>query len=513
MRVSWLTFLAVGGLVGEVTSALLPRNWSTGEPGIGYEAAAKPATKAAFGPFQNVTIPTQVATGGRPETTSTSDEPTFLTTSYMSYTKTLSLVENTAHMEGKVAMGGESASTDLISMTMVEQEAHCPNTKTVTVTITDVATETMGSVTTFTSSDEQPTFSSSAISESSPTAGSIIRIPTFTEAKTTQLAPESHSIGPGLRGWNASTFVAASTSEVYKAGSPGYEIKHAATAVPIPSMQPEFHERQVGAVVIATMNGKVVSWKNEWSGKPKSPGTSSIATKSSVPTSDIHTQEATRTIQMVRSRTHEAGAAPTSCGETGYFTINFDDLPSYSPGKDQKAAYPPIFSPYHHFFFSGGWSYGPPPAEPFAPVSNPHIGIYVPAGKKGVKARPKGEFGAGPRAAKKLFWFDAFVGHAGCDNGNSTMPCELTVTGLKYSAESDTEIPAGTSKFVIPPCIGPKHCNLTRLIFGDGFSGLSGMEIEARVGGKAVTWYVDDLKLRWHDDTCAAGIERQRSRF
>ncbi|KAF3490955.1 uncharacterized protein GIQ15_00472 [Arthroderma uncinatum] len=478
MRVPWMAYLAAGGLVGEVTSALLPRNLPSGERSIGYETVAttdarhitlhmKHATKEAFVPFQNVTVPTQTATSSHFDITSTIDEPVY-STSYISYTKTLSLVENTAHGEKKATAAGNSGATDLVSITIVEKEKYCSNLETVTITVTEVATKPI--ITT----SGRPTLSTPAVSEPSPTAGSIIRIPKFLKAQATQAAAGPHFIGPGPGGWNASTFFTVSTSDVHQTESPGYEVKHAATAVPTHPIRPRVYERHFGETITATI---------------------------------------AETSQTVQSRTGVVDTAPTSCGETGYFTINFDDLPAYSPGKNQKAAYPPIFGPYHHFFFSSGWSYGPPPTEPFAPVSNPHIGIYVPTEKKGAEARPKGEFGAGPRAANELFWFDAFTTHAGCDNGNSTKSCELTVKGLKYSTESDTEIPSGTSKFVIPPCVGLNRCNLTQIIFGDGFSGLSGMEIEARVAGKAVMWYIDDVKLRWHDDTCAAGIKRQRSRF
>lgn len=146
-------------------------------------------------------------------------------------------------------------------------------------------------------------------------------------------------------------------------------------------------------------------------------------------------------------------------------------------------------------------------------MSNPHIGIHVPTKREGEKPQSKGNFGGGPRASQKLFWFDAFSAQVGCNTGNASLSCELTVQGSKYSAESGTEIRAGVSRFTIPPCHEPKHCILTEVLFGDGFSGLSGIEIDAQMDGRATMWYIDDILLRWHDDTCAAGIERQRSRF
>ncbi|EFQ97543.1 hypothetical protein MGYG_00584 [Nannizzia gypsea CBS 118893] len=506
MRVTLSACLAIAWFAGGAFSAILPRGWPTNDHGLGREALLTPRvhdptlrmTKAAFAPFQNFTGSTQAVTSTLPFTASILDETTFLTTSAAPSTSTISLVENCYVIADKVVTGSETITP--IFKTPMASEPSCSVANTVTVTITEILSRTMESFTPASSTTKQPTLTTPTASEPSPTVGSIISIPSSIKAQVTKSATAFHSIGLGSGGWNASTFVTTLTGEAVKAGMAGYEMQHVTTKSSTLSKQSQVHERWIRDTVTATINGKVVSWKNERNGEQLS---SLVSTKSTAPiqTSGTLTSKVT------------AGATPTSCGETGFFKISFDDLPVYSPGKNQTAAFPPIFSPYHHFFFSSGWSYGPPSAGPFAPVSYPHIGIHVPTKRNGGKTQSKGIFGGGSRASQRLFWFDAFSAEVGCDNGNSTHTCELTIQGLKYSAESGTEVRAGITKFAIPPCHESKHCTLTDVLFGDGFNGLSGIEIEAQVAGRAVMWYIDDILLRWHDDTCAAGIKRQRSRF
>ncbi|KAG5205851.1 hypothetical protein GTR04_6781 [Trichophyton interdigitale] len=512
MRASLLACLAIGGLAGGAFSAILPREWPTGDFRLGREALSTTGiqhptlrmTKAAFAPFQNATASTRAAATTLPLAANIVDEPTFLTTSYMPYTSTISVVEKCHFAGKKVTTQGKEITSDAISKPLVGSEPNCPVANTVTVTITEILFGTTVLSTPTPSATKKPTLVTSTAAEPSPTIGSIISIPSSIKALTTKSATAFPSIGLGPGGWNASTIVTPSTREAIKAGMIEYEMQHSTAKPSTLSMRSQMQEGSVGDTVTATTEGNVVAWKEEWNGKQPSP---LVSAKSIAPIQTSGTGE------VALSRTTAAGATPTSCGETGVFKINFDDLPVYSPGKNQTAAFPPIFNPYHHFFFSSGWSYGPPPAEPFTPVSNPHIGIHVPTKRDGEKPQSKGEFGGGPRASQKLFWFDAFSAQVGCSTGNTSHSCELTVQGLKYSAESGTEIRAGVSRFMIPPCREPKHCILTEVLFGDGFSGLSGIEIEAQMDGRAAMWYIDDILLRWYDDTCAAGIERQRSRF
>ncbi|OJD15629.1 hypothetical protein AJ78_04121 [Emergomyces pasteurianus Ep9510] len=262
-------------------------------------------------------------------------------------------------------------------------------------------------------------------------------------------------------------------------------------------------KRQVGAMVSATINGQIVSWINKWDGG---------ALPSAPPSSG------TPIIEINRTAISTPSSIPTMCGESGEFTMDFDDLPRYSLSNNNTASFPPIFNPYNHLFFSDGWSYGPPPTEPYPPASNPHIGIYVPDKNKDNRGSPYagllsgGEFGAGPRSSLNTFWFDAYSAYFGCDNGSANTTCAVTVSAVRYSTKTNAEEAAETRKFTLPPCPGYKNCTLSPLDFGDSFRGISGLQFSASVQDKPVILFVDDIKMNWYNNTCAAGLERLRSR-
>ena len=143
---------------------------------------------------------------------------------------------------------------------------------------------------------------------------------------------------------------------------------------------------------------------------------------------------------------------------------------------------------------------------PFPPLSNPHVGILVPR-----QGRRKGGFGCGPRSQEMIYWFDVFSAYLGCGNGNGNKDCVVNVSASRYSEDSG-EVVAGNATFIIPPCRPNSKCQLTPIEFGEGFRGITDIKFEATVSDKAVTLYVDDLKLRWHDDSCEAGLRRESSR-
>ncbi|KLJ08504.1 hypothetical protein EMPG_16047 [Blastomyces silverae] len=324
---------------------------------------------------------------------------------------------------------------------------------------------------------------------------STLTLPTTAVIPTTLSAVTSKPYGPS--GWNFTNLVnatAQATGMQCISGGPNPRCSKPAIG--------SIAKRQVGVMVTATINGQIVSWVNNWDG-------GALSSPSSSTQADII--EITRTIS-------EPSSTPTRCGESGEFTMDFDDLPRFSPSINDTAPFPPIFNPYNHLFFSDGWSYGPPPTEPYPPTSNPHIGIYIPEKSEDNRGSPYagllagGEFGAGPRRSLDTFWFDAYSANFGCDNGSANTTCAVAVSAVRYSAQTKTEESAGTRRFVIPPCPGYRNCTLSPLDFGDSFRGISGLKFSASVQDKPVIFFVDDIKMNWYNNTCAAGLERLRSR-
>ncbi|MCJ1226207.1 hypothetical protein MMC12_002856 [Toensbergia leucococca] len=332
--------------------------------------------------------------------------------------------------------------------------------------------------------------------------------------------------------------------------------------------------RQVGAVVVITLDGAVVSWTNSFNGIYPPPSPVTISSIPTTPTSQTVTSTSdSETIQgysyalspslnpvpsssfttsseaipietstvaspititesllpasltqislslvttslsrylntstATRSST-AASATPKFCGDSGKFTINFDDLPHFGEAPTAND-YPPIFNPYHHLYFSQGFSYVPPPSDPFPPISPPQLGIYVvgrgsDASDDDGGAELIGELGAGPRASESEYWIDAYSAYLGCDNIGPAN-CIMTING--YNNYSDTR--NVTQTVTLPPCPGLVNCTLSLVTFADSFRNLTGLQLIATVGGRPISWYVDDLQLGWSNNTCAAGLHR-----
>ena len=122
-----------------------------------------------------------------------------------------------------------------------------------------------------------------------------------------------------------------------------------------------------------------------------------------------------------------------------------------------------------------------------------------------------GEFGAGPRARDSTYWIDAYGASMGCDN-RGPEDCIVTFSGFRYVKSVDQEVLQISTNVTVPPCPELRNCSLHPVTLGDGFTGLSGLRVVARVGDKPVIWFMDDVHLEWTNNTCAAGLQRYRHR-
>ncbi|KAF2834805.1 hypothetical protein M501DRAFT_943430 [Patellaria atrata CBS 101060] len=210
-------------------------------------------------------------------------------------------------------------------------------------------------------------------------------------------------------------------------------------------------------------------------------------------------------------------ATPSSCGESGNFTLNWDDEPVWTPSDPGSVLIPPVFSPYHHLFFSHGYGYVPPPEDPFFAVSEPRMLVFTGTKSNGTTDGPDhagiipGEIGAGPRNELDAFWFDAYSIWMGCENAGPAS-CTVRLTGYVWDSSMGQEKMVTEQMATIPPCIGLRDCHLSKINLNDNFRALTGVKFEAAVLGAPVTFYADDFAAAWWNNGCAAGLERQRSR-
>ncbi|KAI4272691.1 MAG: hypothetical protein LQ337_005125 [Flavoplaca oasis] len=357
----------------------------------------------------------------------------------------------------------------------------------------------------------------------------------------------------GNNGWNATA------TTLHALSSSGHE------TAPTSIAARRVHPRQVGALVTATINGVVVTWTNVWAGDPVKTESSALSTIQSYMNRalEVHAVRAiecplttslngrgegdltdlwyvapeppvvpsytwnanpeiavSTTMLSVEPTPTFANASQTSpgistpestCGaDTGRFTIDFDDLPQFSPDASTTDV-PPIFNPYRKLYFNGGFGYVPPPDDPFAPISPPQLAVYNyyndPTSSQSVNAglQLRGELGAGPRVLDNAYWIDAHSAWVGCANGGPT-DCRIELIGLDAF---DTAI--ATQRLLQPPCPGLVDCTLAQITFSEDFRNLAGLQILAYVDETPVTFYMDDLSLGWSNNTCEAQIERSSS--
>ncbi|GAB1739727.1 hypothetical protein NU219Hw_g4667t1 [Hortaea werneckii] len=208
---------------------------------------------------------------------------------------------------------------------------------------------------------------------------------------------------------------------------------------------------------------------------------------------------------------------PSTCGEHGNFTLDFDTLPNFVPNNQNSTDItqaPPVPNPYHHLIFSDGFVYGPSPKVPYIPSSQPKLAVFL-ANASGVTARPRsstmesGEVGDGPYESASAFWFNAYSAFFGCDSPDG---CTMVFTGYTYSADAKDEVPSYSQNATIPACptltSSNASCQLQRVDFPSAFRGLSGLRMQAFSGNEERMFFLDDLALGWTNNDCEAGMAR-----
>ncbi|OAP58937.1 hypothetical protein AYL99_06234 [Fonsecaea erecta] len=316
----------------------------------------------------------------------------------------------------------------------------------------------------------------------------------------------------------ATTVVSVTASDGYDASSPSNEA---------------LDKRQTCVWISATIGGQEVGWCNNWAGGSTLTFTSweTTTTPSYIPgigpitkpgTTSTDSAGGSVTIQTSTNwaSTPPPAATPSACGQTGPFQIGFDDLPVFSTTDNNTADFPPIFNPYEHFFWGNGWTYVPPPTEPFPPQSGNRLAQFIPSlnntvdGSPDAGSIPPSSFGAGPRNYDNNYWFSASSAYVGCDNGsrNLSQICDFVATAYQWDNITQTEVVVATQHFRIPPCPDFTKCQLTEIDFNYLFYKMSTLSFYANVQGQVSQFWIDSIDMNWYNNTCAAGLARLQSR-
>jgi hypothetical protein len=229
----------------------------------------------------------------------------------------------------------------------------------------------------------------------------------------------------------------------------------------------------------------------------------------------------TRVITAVESATPSRAATsvveapgPSSCGESGNFTLNFDDT-VVGPNESHILAVNGLANPYHHLFYANGYANVPDMWEPYPSISQPNVAMFLPLLKGLLPNRPfagtllPGEIGAGPRASVSAYWFNAYSGYFGCGL-NGVTPCILRISGYRYDTVLKQEVLVVEQNATIPACWLYIGCRLKQIVFNDQFRGLSGIQFNAYTAGLGIPeiHMIDDLQMEWYNNSCSAGIQR-----
>lgn len=209
-----------------------------------------------------------------------------------------------------------------------------------------------------------------------------------------------------------------------------------------------------------------------------------------------------------------AAAEPTNCGESGNFTLSFDDT-TVGPDESNFLIVNGMNNPYHHLFYANGFTYVPDKWEPYPAISQPNVAMFLPLTGRLLPNTAftgtllPGEIGAGPRASVSAYWFNAYSGYFGCALSGLT-PCTLRITGYRYDGVLKEEVVVAEQNATLPACWGYIDCQLSRVDFNEQFRALSGIQFNAYTYNLGIpqVHMMDELQLEWWNNTCSAGILR-----
>ncbi|KAL9079926.1 MAG: hypothetical protein Q9157_001218 [Trypethelium eluteriae] len=243
-------------------------------------------------------------------------------------------------------------------------------------------------------------------------------------------------------------------------------------------------------------------------------------------TSSPSSSEFTTPASSSATASQTSSTPSTSCGPTGNFVVNFDDLPSGPVPTDgtnttdplDSEDEPTIFSPFHDLFFSNGFYYVPPPSDPYQPSSPPQLAVFLP-NKTGqpldhpdIGTLYTGEVGAGPASSSSAFAFNAYSARLGCD-WRGPSGCTMHIFGYRFDVATGNQTQVAHQMAMLPPCASGSGCELALTTLTAEFANVTGIRFEAEGGsGEALKWFMDDLALGWANNTCAAAGERANVR-
>ena len=169
----------------------------------------------------------------------------------------------------------------------------------------------------------------------------------------------------------------------------------------------------------------------------------------------------------------------------------------------------PIFTPYHRFYYSGGFTILSPRATRFKPSSGDSMVQFTPSSisntaQPGV-APDMADISVGPQQLRDCFSFNFTKVDLGCDSKEA--PCLFTFNGFKYDRLKQTVTKVTSQTSSVPACLEAMNCSLTPVSFS-GFDDITSITVEAQADGEPVIWWADDFTFGWFEDSCESRVCR-----
>ena len=114
-----------------------------------------------------------------------------------------------------------------------------------------------------------------------------------------------------------------------------------------------------------------------------------------------------------------------------------------------------------------------------------------------------GEIGNGEYLRFGCYSFDAVAASVGCDSLGPD--CEWQFTGVTYNAATGDYDEPYTQFATTPGCPAGENCALTDFVFLQNFKSIQSLRVNVTVEGVPKIWWMDDLQMKWSDDSCEAG--------
>ena len=110
---------------------------------------------------------------------------------------------------------------------------------------------------------------------------------------------------------------------------------------------------------------------------------------------------------------------------------------------------------------------------------------------------------------ESAFWIDAYSAYLGCNNKGPS-DCQLSIRGYAYEPDFKNVVLIAEQYAYQPACPLLINCNMIEVNFKEDFRNLTGIQVVATATGseEPIAWFMDDLRVGWSDNSCAAGALR-----